>query len=1073
MSPKSTVTKPRHRVLVRASAGTGKTFALTNRYIRLLAQGAPAQTILAATFTRKAAGEIRDRVLHTLARGSQDASTLMQLQQHAHSSITHERCSDLLTQLSRNPDRIRICTLDSLLVGICQSASIELGSAPALNMLDDPTDQLLKERAAADALQDANPEEIAALLHMLYATGTHASRSVREAMLDAVSDVYEAFVDANNPSVMSYPSSLLKQGHHLPSFARYADALKNADVPCNKNSTEPNKSFLNGIETLLRNLESEDAEHIGRSSLVLQAHTGVYTYNRKPYTPSMRDAIDPIAHAVATRLTESLRRRNLAAASLLTKFHASYTAEKQRMRAMLFSDIATALNRLSGIDHTDLFARLDQTVRHVLLDEFQDTSNAQYRFFEPILDEITASEDEREIFIVGDTKQSLYQWRNARPALMERLSKNLRDEHLDRSFRTSQSLLDPINTVFESLTDAQCLSGSAAARGFMNRFVSHTAAEHLQHRPGYFRVSTTTESGRNAGTDPSTESTLEPAASTTQLCTEITQANPSVSIGVLTRTNKQITPILDALRDAGLNAGRSGGSSLASHPVVTQVIALLKFANTPSNTAQLALAASGPVGMSLDLNPFWDQQACHACASKIRAAVVRSTASTYLRNLIGSVIHHYNDPERIRLQALCRAARSFELSPSKHSLDSLIQYLERTKYTNSAAAQIQVMTIHQSKGLQFDCVVLPHADYGWSIGNSRVLVEPSPESDPTNPPSVITYAGTSYTRPYIAGLTELHENVFDQTVAEELCGMYVAMTRARYALEILTSPARPKKGKQQTSESARPSISRVVKEILTPGVNEMGEGSDVYATGQEDWATRIPNTAEPATKTAQKRHTRAIKLLPRHHSAAPGSAHNAPSAGHSQDALSIIQSSNSGKRFGQFMHAAMELLPSPLSPIGSEGLANQIEFAVSGAASVHASDESLIAQCSSRLTQALQNPLIYEILSPPATAEVLREHPLVGFVRKGNSNATDLVHGVVDRMHIHKSGDSITSIHIIDFKTDADATTDSLLAAHRIQMERYRATAVAAYGISVDRIQATLIGLATGIVVDVEQPETA
>ena len=114
-------------LVIRASAGTGKTFQLSNRFLALLHRGVPIDQILATTFTRKAAGEILDRVIQRLAIAADSDRAAAELATFIEEpDLTRDRCLELLSQLTRNAHRIRISTLDSLFTQLAKTHSLEL-----------------------------------------------------------------------------------------------------------------------------------------------------------------------------------------------------------------------------------------------------------------------------------------------------------------------------------------------------------------------------------------------------------------------------------------------------------------------------------------------------------------------------------------------------------------------------------------------------------------------------------------------------------------------------------------------------------------------------------------------------------------------------------------------------------------------------------------------------------------------------------------------------------------------------------------------------------------------------------
>ena len=168
--------------LIRASAGTGKTYRLTARLLRLLVQGAGPESILATTFTRKAAGEILDRVLLTLARGADetDPDALAQLQMQVEiETLPRSICGQLIERLLANIHRLRICTLDSLFSQLARSYPFELGLPPAWRLTDEIEEAWLRERAIDSMIASLDRAEMTSLMSMLGKGETRRSVTYR------------------------------------------------------------------------------------------------------------------------------------------------------------------------------------------------------------------------------------------------------------------------------------------------------------------------------------------------------------------------------------------------------------------------------------------------------------------------------------------------------------------------------------------------------------------------------------------------------------------------------------------------------------------------------------------------------------------------------------------------------------------------------------------------------------------------------------------------------------------------------------------------------------------------------
>ena len=179
--------------LIRASAGSGKTFQLSGHFLRQLFKGDRPETILATTFTRKAAGEILGRVLLRLAEAAEDPNAATRLGEFLTPiKVTSEISRALLSDVTRHLHRLRVCTLDSFFQQVARSLTLELGLPPGWSIVDEHTDRELREQSIDAVLSQHIPQDAQNLMQML-AKG-RSKRSVRDLIDDTVSNYHELFL---------------------------------------------------------------------------------------------------------------------------------------------------------------------------------------------------------------------------------------------------------------------------------------------------------------------------------------------------------------------------------------------------------------------------------------------------------------------------------------------------------------------------------------------------------------------------------------------------------------------------------------------------------------------------------------------------------------------------------------------------------------------------------------------------------------------------------------------------------------------------------------------------------------
>src|SRR5262245_61282871 len=195
-------------LVIRASAGTGKTHQLATRFIGLLAAGARPDQILATTFTRKAAGEILDRVLSRLAAAADDDAHRQQLAQDIGRSLARDDCRALLVTTVRQLHRLHVGTLDGYFIRVATQFGPELGLPPGWAIGDELIDAVLRDEAVEQLLATGRSADLLALVHALAKGATQ--RSVSRLVHDTVAGLFDVFRDAQPVAwdALQYPPAL-------------------------------------------------------------------------------------------------------------------------------------------------------------------------------------------------------------------------------------------------------------------------------------------------------------------------------------------------------------------------------------------------------------------------------------------------------------------------------------------------------------------------------------------------------------------------------------------------------------------------------------------------------------------------------------------------------------------------------------------------------------------------------------------------------------------------------------------------------------------------------------------------
>ena len=457
-------------VRVLASAGTGKTHALSTRLIRLLADGAEIDDIFAATFARKAAGEILARVLQRLAAAADpstpaETSTLAAAIDRPTADARFFR--DLLVRVTANVDRLAVGTLDSFFVTCADAARFELGLPPAWSIGTEADLAIQRRRAIHRTISDAlaagpsggsggdSPAKLLATL-MVHSSGGATTTGLEEAIENIVNDLASLHRDAE-PAVWDWLSV-----PRPPS----GDALS-AAVETLRASVFDDSRVADARDAAITALEQSDWKSLLSKGIVPKLLAGETKYQRKPIDPAVAAAYWTIIDLLKSVILARTATQTRAFRDLLDR----YSATADRLMAsdgMVSFDDVTRLVGGAAADGTLDAARWRgiRFAKHLLIDEFQDTSPSQWRVLERLAEHaVTASGS---FFAVGDRKQAIYGWRGGAPELIDALpdffaagKRPLVSLDLAASYRSSPAILDTVNRVFERLARAEPLADHA------------------------------------------------------------------------------------------------------------------------------------------------------------------------------------------------------------------------------------------------------------------------------------------------------------------------------------------------------------------------------------------------------------------------------------------------------------------------------------------------------------------------------------------------------------------------------------------------------------------------------------
>ena len=1053
-----------HRIFL-ASAGTGKTYQLSGRFLDLLLAGAAPDSILATTFTRKAAEEILDRVLKRLVAvidDTKEREALVRMRDFGE-DFEPADAKHLLRDLVRNFQAFEVRTLDSFFIHLGRLFTLELDLPPQWSVGQGPDADEVQEDALARLLEGVHgPEaeaEFAELLREVTSSkgGGRAIHKTLKKLVDDGRDIYlNSDADAWNCIVAPAPVDDTEIDRVIAAF----EAL---DVPLSQ-ANQPLKTWTKAREVLLEALRQRDWKGSFSTTLFGNSLDGTGKFSKRAIPEDWQAVLEALGAVVGSQMLNDLVVRNERIVELLSRYETILRDVKRDRGLYEFSDIARALGPVDGVDPIadrgfDLAYRLDARLHHLLLDEFQDTAPMQWRVLDRLAQEVCADgSGASSFFCVGDIKQSIYGWRAAEPRLLGSLDKHLhvKSETLDRNYRSSRVILETVDRVFTHIASLSVLDvagkefAQEAARQFQGRYTQHEAAETL---PGVAEI-------REAAPAVAGRKTWEPVI---DLAVERVQALsaecPTATIGVLVRSNKVIPPLIAKLQRLGVRASGEGGNPLTDSVAVLHFLSLLHLADHPSDSVAAFHLSTSPLPTALGYeDPVVD-------AAALSQAVRERLSQDGLGQLCAMLepvvrVHEtYSAWDRRRFRQLGDLAFSWADRPGLRA-DRFVDLLRSHKVEDPAPALIKVMTVHSSKGLEFDAVVLPEL-HGPLSKNSWQFLTCRPEPrDLLQVATVNPGMNATLLDPH---LHKLFEQQAIRTVEESLCVLYVAMTRAKHRLEMLVPPPGNNNGGASAAGIVR---SALAGEPSQDGLVWRHEDSDKVwmpapeAVGGAEDAPRLAAVSENPSvdlaATTQLRHL-------------PGRSPSAEEGGRCVSGASLLSpSSNPATRRGQLIHRFFEELEWP----GDVELDRDALLAVGTAIEP---DQGKREEAFAYLQASMQAAALVTALSKPASGDVTvwREREFC-LVMEGEAGPARWK-GAFDRVVLFGTEGKYTSAVIQDYKTDGVEPDglDAIIQHYAPQIHAYRRALSEMTGLPVDRIEAELLFLTPGLVCKVPQPASS
>jgi ATP-dependent helicase/nuclease subunit A len=815
---------PHTSFAVSAPAGSGKTGLLTQRVLTLLATCDEPEEVLAITFTRKAAGEMQDRIMHALwqAADEPEPSDPHALRTWKIAQRVLQRDRELHWNLLHSPQRLRVQTIDSLCRSITKQLPLASGIGAQPDTLED-TEQAyaLAVRELFKLIEDDTPlrADLTQLLRHLD-NNLPAVEKLLTGLLGKREQWLGVLLQARHEDARHYLEAVLQDVISEQLEQVYNALLIHASELCNladraatnlqeegerKNrihellginalpAAEPEaiNEWLAITDLLLTNsgtfrarLTKAEGFPAGKENANLKTQFSELIAALTDTSPNAEQLLQEIRNLPPAYYADHQWQLLDSLTSILPILVAQLTLVFKQQSATDYTAISQAALLALGDEDSpsDLALQLDYRIRHILVDEFQDTASPQLELLRKLTSGWQAG-DGRTLFIVGDGMQSCYGFRNANVGLFLDArqqgigSVDLTPLDLRVNFRSQAGVVNWVNHIFQNAFPAQ----DDISRGAVSYSPSVAFKPALDGDAVHFYACTYSSEAKSSETK-NTEKNENPnddeqpsrinaqqqeAEKVVKLVQQARTEHPDGSIAILVRTRNHLARILPALTAVGLHYQATEIDRLASRMAIVDLLSLTRALLNPadriawlailrapwcgldnSDLHRIATANLGELNPRLNATAFpvvWPQLAQHqrieflseqgkTILARVVPILEQALADIYrkpLRQWIEGVWFALGGPATLLDENDRDNISSFFSLLDKHQQGGSIRdwlafnnAIERLFAAPRADAdpKLQVMTIHKSKGLEFDTVIIPGLDRSARKDDKQLLL---------------------------------------------------------------------------------------------------------------------------------------------------------------------------------------------------------------------------------------------------------------------------------------------------------------------------------------------------------------
>ena len=848
----------------KASAGSGKTFTLATEYIRLIVENPTSyRNILAVTFTNKATEEMKMRILSQLYgiwQGLPESDNYLQViveKTDYPPKLIRERAGQGLSNLLHNYNYFRVETIDTFFQSVLRNMARELDLTTNLRI--GLNDVQVEELAVDQLIADLSTTDV-----MLQWILKYIMESISdEKSWNVISQIKRFGRTIFNNEYKEVSQALEQKMEEKGFFERYTTQLREIRKAAEERMILIGESFFDTLEGEGLSIDDLANKNRGIAGFFLKLQKGVFdpsienatvanclgnpekwcakTHPRRDFILSLAEGTlgDILRFAIEERPRQwklyksaDLTLRHLNQLRLLGSIEKKVRELNENNNRFLLSDTQQLLHALiEGSDSPFIFEKIGTQLEHVMIDEFQDTSTVQWQNFRVLLDEAMSHEGGSNL-IVGDVKQSIYRWRSGDWRLLNDIEQQFRQQQIEtiplkKNYRSERNVITFNNHFFSHAAEIEYQE---------QQELNPEEAEQLKR--AYADVMQEIPEGREAAGEvcvtllPAEDyqtTTLQQVADT---ISELTKRGvPQREIAILVRVNNQIPVIaqyfLEQMSEVKIVSDEA--FRLDASVAVNLLVEALRLLTHPDD-----LLTQAAIVKLYHIDVLKEQTEDNELLLRTNDLNLLLPEAFRSQREVLITMPLYELAER--LYAIFELERLNEQSAYVFAFyDQLASYVnENTADIDSFLAAwdeslcgktiqseetngVRILSIHKSKGLEYNYVICPFCDWQLEKQSGNFLwCQPKEEPFSDLPIAPVDYSknqmlGTIYEHDY------LHEHL--QNTVDNLNLLYVAFTRAKKGLYVFGKRG-AKASRSGLIEQCLPLVAQEMPEAILSGIEE-------------------------------------------------------------------------------------------------------------------------------------------------------------------------------------------------------------------------------------------------------------